>query len=230
MLHFIYGPAGSGKTTVLMKYLESDMKQGKKAFFIVPEQEAVVAERRIVSLFPASEQLNIEVLNFSRLCNRIFRTYGGLSYNFATKPIKSLIMWNTLRELSPMLEEYRASDASDFSLTQKMLSATQELKAYCVSPQRLDSACERIDKESSLYTKMRDISLVYAAYTNQINEHFDDSSDEVSKAIDIVDNTNFFDGASVYLDSFAGFTKQGYPISVSIASMYFSQFSLQSAA
>ena len=210
MLHFIYGPAGSGKTTVLMKYLESDMKQGKKAFFIVPEQEAVVAERRIVSLFPASEQLNIEVLNFSRLCNRIFRTYGGLSYNFATKPIKSLIMWNTLRELSPMLEEYRASDASDFSLTQKMLSATQELKAYCVSPQRLDSACERIDKESSLYTKMRDISLVYAAYTNQINEHFDDSSDEVSKAIDIVDNTNFFDGASVYLDSFAGFTKQEF--------------------
>ena len=210
MLHFVYGPIGSGKTTVLLKYLESDIKQEKKAFFIVPEQETVAAERKIVSLFPAQAQLNVEVLNFSRLCNRIFRTYGGLSYNFATKPIKSLIMWNTLRELSPMFEEYRMPDASDFSLTQKMLSATQELKAYCISPQKLDNACERIDKESSLYGKLRDISLVYSAYTNQINEHFEDSSDDILKAIDILNKENFFEGTSVYFDSFAGFTKQEF--------------------
>lgn len=208
MLHFIYGPSGSGKTDVLLKYLESDIKQGKNAFFIVPEQETVAAERKIVSLFPASAQLNIEVLNFSRLCNRIFRTYGGLSYNFATKSIKSLIMWNTLRELSPMLEEYNATDVADFSLTQKMLSATQELKAYCVSPQKLDSTCVSIDEDSSLYKKLRDISLIYSAYTNQISEHFSDNTDDISKAIDILDKNSFFAGANIYLDSFAGFTKQ----------------------
>ena len=31
MLHFIYGPIGSGKTTVLLKYLEADIKENKKA-------------------------------------------------------------------------------------------------------------------------------------------------------------------------------------------------------
>ncbi len=210
MIHFIYGPIGSGKTTVLLKYLESDIKQGKKAFFLVPEQETVATERKIVSLFPASAQLSVEVLNFSRLCNRIFRTYGGLSYNFATKPIKSLIMWNTLRELSPMLEEYRISDSSDFSLTEKMLSAAKELKAYCISPQKLDSTCERIDKSSSLYGKLRDVSLIYSAYTSQLNEYFTDNSDDISKAIDILENKDFFDNTNVYLDSFAGFTKQEF--------------------
>ena len=208
MVHFIYGTIGSGKTTVLLKYLESDIKQGKKAFFIVPEQETVTAERKIVSLFPASAQLNVEVLNFSRLCNRIFRTFGGLSYNFATKPIKSLVMWNTIRELSPMLEEYRTTDVADFSLTQKMLSATQELKSYSISPQKLDFACAEIDENSSLYRKMRDISLVYSAYTNQINERFSDNTDDISKATEIIENNRFFSGANVYLDSFAGFTKQ----------------------
>ena len=74
MVHFIYGPCGSGKTSTLYKYLESDIKQGKKAFFIVPEQETVSVERSIASLFPTSVQLDVEVLNFSRLCNRIFRT------------------------------------------------------------------------------------------------------------------------------------------------------------
>ena len=210
MLHFIYGPIGSGKTNVLLKYLESDIKQNKKAFFIVPEQETVAAERKIVSLFPSSAQLNVEVLNFSRLCNRIFRTYGGLSYNFASKSIKSLIMWNTLRELSPLLEEYSTSDASDFSLTQKMLSATQELKAYSISPMKLDSVCTKIDESSPLYKKMRDISLVYSAYTNQLNEYYSDTSDDISKAINTLENKDFFKGTSVYLDSFAGFTKQEF--------------------
>ncbi len=210
MVHFIYGPIGSRKTTVLLKYLESDIKQGKKAFFVVPEQETVAAERKIVSLFPASAQLNIEVLNFSRLCNRIFRTYGGLSYNFATKPQKALIMWNTLRELSPLLEEYHTSDVSDFSLTQKMLSATSELKAYCISPEKLDMTCSRVDECSSLYGKLRDIALIYSAYSNQLNEHFTDNANDISKAIDILNESNFFEGASVYLDSFAGFTKQEF--------------------
>ena len=210
MMHFIYGPIGSGKTTVLLKYLESDINQGKKAFFIVPEQETVAFERKIVSLFPASAQLNVEVLNFSRLCNRIFRTYGGISYNFATKPIKSLIMWNTLRELSPMLEEYRASDVSDFSLTQKMLSATQELKAYCVSPEKLDATCSKLDGTSALYKKLRDISLIYSAYTGQLNEYFSDSTDDISKSIEILNGKDFFDGANIYIDSFAGFTKQEF--------------------
>lgn len=208
MIHFIYGPAGSGKTSTLLKYLESDVKRGKNAFFIVPEQETVAVERAVTSLIPPKDQLRVEVLNFSRLCNRIFRTFGGLSYNFATAPQKSLIMWNTLRELSPMLEEYRASDESDFSLTKKMLSATQELKAYCISPEKLDRVCDKLEKDSSLYGKLRDISLVYSAYTNQLGEYFTDSSDDISKAIEILKENNFFGGTSVYLDSFAGFTKQ----------------------
>ena len=208
MVHFIYGPCGSGKTTVLYKYLESDLKQGKKAFLIVPEQETVAVERAISSIFPSSYQLDIEVLNFSRLCNRIFRIYGGLSYNTATKQIRSLIMWNTLRELSSLLEEYKSYQVNDFSLTQKMLSAYTELKAYCISPLALENACSKIGSDSSSYNKLRDISLVYSAYSANIEENFSDTTDDISKAIKILEAANPFKGANVYLDSFAGFTKQ----------------------
>ncbi|MBO5716142.1 MAG: exodeoxyribonuclease V subunit gamma [Clostridia bacterium] len=212
MVHFIYGPSGSGKTYTLFKYLEADVKNGKKAFFIVPEQETVAVEREIVSSLPASAQLDVEVLNFSRLCNRIFRTYGGLSYNFATKPQKALIMWNTIRELSPQFEEYTATDVNDFSLTQKMLSATQELKAYSVSPLKLENSCQKIDENSSLFGKLRDISLIYSAYTSQLSEYFSDSQDDISKVLDILKSNNFFANSNIYLDSFAGFTKQEFDL------------------
>lgn len=208
MVHFIYGPCGSGKTSTLYKYLESDIKQGKKAFFIVPEQETVSVERSVASLFPTSVQLDVEVLNFSRLCNRIFRTFGGISYNFATKQIKALLMWDTLRELAPMLEEYQVGDVNDFSLTQKMLSATKELKSYCVSPQKLEGACSKISSDSSVYSKFRDISLIYSAYSASIDERYEDASDDISKALEILKEHNIFNGSCIYLDSFAGFTKQ----------------------
>lgn len=219
MVHYIYGPSGSGKTHAMLKYLESDVKYGKKAFFIVPEQETVSVERTIVSLLPASAQLNVEVMNFSRLCNSIFRTFGGISYNFATPGLKSLIMWNTLRELAPMLEEYKAGEVNDFSLTKKMISATSELKAYCVSPEKLDLATSKLDANSSLYGKLRDISLIYSAYTSQLNEYFTDTSDDISKAIEILENHNFFEGANVYIDSFAGFTKQEFEFISQIAKL-----------
>lgn len=210
MIHFIYGPAGSGKSHAIMQYLNIDSKSGKKAFLIVPEQETVAVERQVVSTFPPSAQLNIEVLNFSRLCNRIFRTYGGLSYIPASKPIKSLVMWNTLQELSPLLEEYKNSSLTDFSLTQKMLAASAELKAYCISPERLEMTCSKLDMDSSLYAKLRDISIVYSAYSSQLAEKFSDSADDISKAMRALEQHNLFEGANVYIDSFAGFTKQEF--------------------
>lgn len=210
MVHYIYGASGSGKSYTVLKYLSIDVKNSKKAFVIVPEQETVAVERRIVSELPVSSQLDVEVLNFSRLCNRIFRTYGGISYSFATKSAKALIMWDTLRELSPILEEYSQKQATDFSLTEKMMSAVAELKAYSVSPAKLEATCERLDGESALRSKLRDISLIYSAYSARLGEHFDDSSDDIGKALEILKENNPFSGASVYIDSFAGFTKQEF--------------------
>ncbi len=219
MVHYIYGASGTGKTHTVMQYLAIDVKNGKKAFVIVPEQETVAVERNVVSTLPTSAQLSVEVLNFSRLCNRIFRTYGGISYNFATKSAKSLVMWNTLRELSPMLEEYSQKQPTDFSLTQKMMSAVSELKAYSVLPQKLEVTCDKLDATSSLRSKLRDISLIYSAYTSSLGELFDDTADDIGKAIDILKSNNPFEGANVYLDSFAGFTKQEFDFIARIAEL-----------
>lgn len=208
MVHYIYGASGSGKTRALMQYLSSDVRGGKRAFFIVPEQEAVSVERNIAKTLPARAQLDVEVLNFSRLCNRIFRTWGGLSYNTADAPAKSLIMWKTIRELSPMLEEYRSGDVADFSLTKKMISAAEELKAYCITPEKLDMAAERVGSESPIYKKLRDISLICSAYEARLSESYTDERDDISRALAILEKENPFAGVNVYLDSFAGFTKQ----------------------
>ena len=78
MVKLIYGDIGSGKSEYILSCLEKDAREGVSAILIVPEQQTVAAERELLERLPASAQLNIEVLNFSRLANRVFRRTGDL--------------------------------------------------------------------------------------------------------------------------------------------------------
>ena len=108
MITFVYGAPGFGKTHYVFSELQSDFEN---SILIVPEQETVACERYALERLPAKAQLSFEVLNFSRLANRVFRLYGGLSYHYISAGMKSLFMWQTLRKLAPALDEYKLSGA-----------------------------------------------------------------------------------------------------------------------
>ncbi|MBE6612524.1 MAG: hypothetical protein E7632_08525, partial [Ruminococcaceae bacterium] len=130
MIHFILGRAGSGKTSRICELAAASMDEGRRVFLMVPEQMAVDAEQRMADLLGDKPSLSLEILNFRRLCNRIFREYGGLSYNYITKSGRTLMMWQTLTELAPMLNDGKAERAK----AAKMLSAVSECKAYRITP------------------------------------------------------------------------------------------------
>ncbi len=205
MIRFIYGDFGFGKTHEIINMLKNDAKAGVHSFLIVPEQQAVSTERALLYSLPPSAQLTTEVLSFSRLYNRVCREYGGLEYNYITAPAKHLLMWKNLKELAPLLEHYKA-DEDDASLTEIMLSAVGECKASSISPANLESATEKLDKNSEFYHKLRDISLIYSLYNNSVSEKFSDSADDISKLADILKNHSFFSNCNVYIDAFTSFT------------------------
>ena len=206
MIRFIYGDSGYGKTHEISRMIKEDALAGVRSYLIVPEQQAVSSERMMLELLPMSSQLDLEILNFSRLYNRLCREYGGLEYNYITKPAKYLIMWQTLRELSPMLEYYKSEDKSDSAITEFMLSAVGEFKANAIESSELEHASKKLDSSSQLYAKLRDLSLIYAAYNSAISESFSDSADDITKLAGILSKHTFFEKCNVYIDSFSSFT------------------------
>ncbi len=207
MITFLYGAPGSGKTHYIFEKLREDPQE---AILIVPEQQTVSAERKALDKLPSSSAVSFEVLNFSRLCNSVFRKYGGLSYHYITPSMKSLFMWRTLRELSPILEEYSAA-AHDISLTDVMLRAAEELKVCAVTPTMLEGAAKKLPN-GGLRSKLRDISLINSAYANLVAESFDDKSEDIAKLCDILEDHKFFEGKQVFIDSFTSFTAQEYRV------------------
>ncbi len=211
MINFIYGRSANAKLEHISKMIADDHKKGIRSFLIVPEQFSVHSERHMLRALPPSAQLTLEILNFSRLYDRVCRDYGGIEYNYATNPLKYAIMWQNLRELEPNLSVYRKLSADTGSLCDMMLSATGEFKSCGIKSNDLEKVAKALGN-TPLAKKLLDLSLIYASYNALIENSFSDSADDVSKLYDKLLKHDFFSGANVYIDSFTSFTGVEYKI------------------
>lgn len=212
MIKLIYGLPGTGKTESVRQSIKADIENGKNVILIAPEQQAVELERDMLRLLPPSAQLSFETVNFTRLANKLFRIYGGLSYNYISKGLKALFMKRTLIELAPMLKEYVTRAEGDSSLPDLMLDVINEFKVHGVNPYMLEKAAKELDESTTLKSKLSDLSLIYSAYEGMVKSAYDDSTDDLEKLYQILKENTFFKGYSVYIDSFSSFTSWQYKI------------------
>ncbi len=211
MIEFILGGAGSGMSALITERILSDLKLNKKVILIVPEQAALSTESAIC--FEAQRQkistLYLEVLNFSRLCNRAFRQYGGISYSSVTPGAKALILWDALFSSIPYLKHYKAEIEDADKFVNSLSSLIEEFKSYNITPSMLSEASEEAHGDNDkLSSKLADLSLIYSSYLALLNAKWDDPSDDLTKLAALLENNDMFSDVNVYIHSFKGFTPQ----------------------
>ncbi|MCI6841071.1 MAG: hypothetical protein MR889_02945, partial [Clostridiales bacterium] len=201
MIHFICGRAGYGKTTRILNIAAESVRAEKPTFLIVPEQHAVDAEKQMTDLLDGAPSLSLEILNFRRLCNRVFREYGGLSYSYLTDSGKSLLMWKALRETAPALSSMPGTKTDDPSLIESMLRAANEFKVCRVTPAALEKSAAALtakDNHSArterLCAKINDLSLILADFSRLVSETADDASGDLDRAAELLREHRFFEG------------------------------------
>ena len=104
MLHLILGTAGTGKSTLLTQRIEQDVAQNKRAYLIIPEQQANLSERTMLPHLPERAGLTFSITGFTRLYDRVASRHGGISTSAPDRALGLLLLWQCLRELSPVLE------------------------------------------------------------------------------------------------------------------------------
>ncbi|MEG0017310.1 MAG: PD-(D/E)XK nuclease family protein [Hydrogenoanaerobacterium sp.] len=203
MLQFITGTTGTGKTTLLRRLVCEAVNDGKKAIVIVPEQYSFETEKSLYNAIGAQKAIAVEVLSFTRLCNRIFREYGGLAGEYITDASRVLLMSVALEEMRDMLQLYSGKNTR-LSFIQTLVSQVSELKNAGVTPEALESFSLTADE--SLAAKTAELAAIYRHYQALIDCSYKDAEDDFKSACAQLECNNFFGEYSVFIDSFKSFT------------------------
>lgn len=208
MLRFIYGCPGSGKSTFLINEITESLRRGQKAILLVPERFAVSSEQRVTAVGGERNRMNLEVLSFKRLCNRVFREYGGLCYNYAGKGGKTLILWQAFSEVKKDLLVYGRLQLQDSGTVDALLEEILTFKRAAILPEMLEKAAEQCNSHTQLGKKTGDLAKIYRAYNDLLSQKYDDPEEDLERLYAVLQTHHFFEDRLVYVDSTAAFSGQ----------------------
>ena len=205
MLEILYSREKEMLDGELLRRIAQDVSEGKKVTLLVPEQQVHGAETMLS--YNGVMSLGLEVVGFRRLCESIFRRFGGLAYNNITDGARLVLMWRTLAELSPMLQEYGNIELDDMDIIKSLLASVRELSLYAVSPKQLEDVAKKIKGTSErLYRKLSDLSLISAASSALLKNEYNDPAEDTKRAVETLENNDYFGDRCVYIAHFISFT------------------------
>lgn len=204
MLTLLTGRAKTGKSTAVLNRIAAH-PGGRDQILLVPEHASHQAEIDLCRACGDTASRFAEVLSFRRLSDRVLTITGGAAQVTLDAGGKLLTLEKALLEVLPELTVYRRPSRKSAFLRQ-LLDLFDELRCYEVSPEAL---CEQSQAISgATHDKLRDLSLLYAAYEARLLRPGLDARDRMTKLCDSLEASGYAFGKDIYIDGFTYFTAQ----------------------
>ena len=213
MLNLICSTDAKARNDALTKTVLSETENGRRCFLLVPEQQAYISEKQFADALPPYAGRTFEILGFSRLADRMFRLRGGPEPSSIKNATRSLLMWDTLRELAPTLRRYGATGKRDTALTAKLLTAVTELENCGVESDALEKAAGTLSADGPLPEKLRDLAEISAVFREKCRRATGpDPSERLLLLAEMLRAEPLPAEIPVCVDSFTSFTYPEYGI------------------
>ena len=206
-LRIIYGRAGTGKSEYCYREIAEKIKADNQILIITPEQFSFTAEKKLMEAIDTNAVFNAEVVTLSRMAYRVINEIGGRTETNLSKCGKAMLIYSILNNNKKELKLIGKNDENVDMLD----TAITEFKKHGISIEQLK---QEIDKQEDIYlkNKLTDLSLVYEGFENQLSGKYIDETDLLTILAENIENTDMFNNQYIYIDEFAGFTKQEYQI------------------
>jgi ATP-dependent helicase/nuclease subunit B len=213
----ICAPAGYGKTHYIYDTIDKVLhdKSETKVYIIVPEQESVKSEKALLEHFGNTLNRRAEILNFSRLANRVFREAGGITYDFVTNGGKDLLVATLLEDAREELEAFSAVCEDEGFIT-SLRAELDYLRLNGINAKALSELSKDVfQKELNserLTKKISQLSILSTLYDGALKHSGVDSVDDLNRLSQMLDEYDFFYNTTVFIDGFYDFTYPEYEI------------------
>ena len=209
-MRIVIGRSGSGKTGLILREIAAQAEQNEgRQYLIVPELFSHAYERRLAEATHNRGARTAEVLSFTRLAGRVFAETGGLAQEALDAAGRLLTLHEAARRTQTAIELY--PDLTDRpELLREMLTVIDELKTCTQPPEALFETAQalRAEGDDLLAQKLTDLGALYTMYDKLCADGLPDPRGLLDRVADALPGCTVFDGASLYIDSFASFTPQ----------------------
>lgn len=205
-LRLIYGKSGCGKSEYCFKEIAKNVNK-EKIYMIVPNQMALMAEKRLMEKADNLALVNTEVITFSRMAFRVRNEIGGAKKTNLSKSGKAMLLYDILSKQKDTLN-FLGKNAENVDIIGNSIT---EFKKH-----RID--IENLKKEANTTTdmylklKLNDMITMYEEFEKSIQDKFLDENDVLDILNTQILESNQFKDAIIYIDEFVGFTTQEYEI------------------
>lgn len=209
-LHFVLGPSGAGKTEYIYKKVIQDSMDNPSANFIllVPEQQSLAVQRKMVLMHPRRGSFNIDCIGFNRLTYRLFDELNIKPANVLEDFGKSMLLRQAATEKKDDLSIYGNSlDKAGFIDETKSLMS--ELYQYDVPRERLLVAVEQLknnNQDSILVKKIQDMITIFEHFEEKKTSAFVVAEQMMELLAEAVVKSSLIKKSVIVLDGFTGFT------------------------
>lgn len=216
MVSFFLGKGNldiSGRILKTIAELAEKADPKDKIFYIVPDQFESETEDAVYDILEkkdlGSREDVIDVTTFSLLAETLMSETKDVRPR-ADDIVKSVVMHQTVSKLKGQLQTLdRIAEKQGFN--EKISDTVKGFKSLGISAKELEDKLALIEqndelKNSAVFKKLSDVSMIYTWYDQAMNEDYIDSLDLIGLSADLIQGSELFDGADVFVDCFNDFT------------------------
>ena len=210
MLNLLIGRDWRANRMEIFRRITQDVQQKKeKRILLVPELISHASERLLCSYAGDTSSRYAEVLSFTRLVQRVSDYAGTAVYPCMDNGGRIAAMASVSRQLSSRLKAYAAMETKPEFLG-GLLDAIDEFKRCCITSKDLSQASDAL--EGSFAQKLDELSLIMEAYDGLCSRGKRDPRDQMTWLLDQLEDCDFAEEYTFYVDGFPDFTRQNMAI------------------
>ncbi|MGB3367323.1 MAG: helicase-exonuclease AddAB subunit AddB, partial [Acidaminobacteraceae bacterium] len=201
--------SGSGKTYGIYNEIKDFIYKevDGKVILLVPEQFTLESEYNLINQMKLEGLLNVEVLSFSRLMDRIFDETGHPDKKEINHLGKTMILKKIFDENKEKLSIFSSiyNQNGFISLFSDLIG---ELKRSGIYEENILELKDGVKGDVILSSKLADISTVYVDFLRKTKDLYMDDEDKFDLLIDKINASELVAKSYIYIDGFSGFTFQ----------------------
>lgn len=213
MIRLVTGKSKSGKTTRLFEEMSHYKieSSSNKAILIVPEQFTLEAEKKYIEHLGGQGFIGTEILSFKRLCHKVILENQADDRIMIGEIGRMMLLQKTFKNHENELKFYKNA-YNKHGFLKRFNELIQELRQNRIDLPMFDQISERLEPESVLGMKLRDINVVYRNYMDQKESLFFDDEDAYELFLELAESSQMIRHAEIWMDGFDSFSNQEYEV------------------